>query len=692
MTQTTIAVSKLRISSQNVRKIGAKDGLEPLLASIIAHGLLSNLLVTPADAKGIHQVFAGGRRLRAVQLGIKNGTLNKDYQAPVTIIAGDGHAQSEKSLAENIMRSAMSPADECRAYLAFMGDTPDIAAVAERFGQTVRYVEGRLRLAKLAKPIFAALSKGEISLEVAAAYCSTTDQTKQIAVWKDLSGSYSHSFTNVRRAINDGAIGSDHPIARFVGEDAYLGAGGRVERELFMVAETSDWIDGHIAVALATDKMSELAEQTRAEQGLGWVTPRLLAHPDWEAVQNLQQYWPQRVALSATDQERVTQIKARIEELEAIIDNGRPEDPATHFATAECDALEAEHSTIIDKSHEIAADLRPMIGTFLLLDHEGTPKLHHQLYSTAAVKRANKAQGATNASGESAQPSEKLSARLLDELAIQRRDILACHLASDARLALDLTIFQLAYHAAGKGDPDAGCAISISYLGDPSVGERPVSKASEALHELHSTLERDWLGEADTLLSFTRFRALEEDAKAAWLAFAVAKSLKVTRASGCAADFAALLAQTLEIDVAAQWRPTAQNYFDRVPKAATLAVLSEIGGPTLSARFMASKKGDIALAAEKICAGEGFMTPHEKARALRWLPTPMRFATDANELPDTRALAGDQDEVAEQREASGAEGAEGDGESVDLPAEDKPVEDEPAKDEADRVTALHEDA
>ena len=113
MTQTTIAVSKLRISSQNVRKIGAKDGLEPLLASIIAHGILSNLLVTPADAKGIHQVFAGGRRLRAIQLGIKSGKLNKDYQVPVTIIAGDGHAQIEKSLAENIMRSAMSPADEC---------------------------------------------------------------------------------------------------------------------------------------------------------------------------------------------------------------------------------------------------------------------------------------------------------------------------------------------------------------------------------------------------------------------------------------------------------------------------------------------------------------------------------------------------------------------------------------------------
>ena len=123
-----------------------------------------------------------------------------------------------------------------QAYLAFMGDTPDIAAVAERFGQTVRYVEGRLRLAKLAKPIFAALSKGEISLELAAAYCSTTDQTKQIAVWKDHSGRYGHSFANVRRAINDGAIGSDHPIARFVGEAAYLGAGGRVERELFRAA------------------------------------------------------------------------------------------------------------------------------------------------------------------------------------------------------------------------------------------------------------------------------------------------------------------------------------------------------------------------------------------------------------------------------------------------------------------------
>ena len=61
----------------------------------------------------------------------------------------------------------MTPADECRAFLDSINDDGDIEAVANRFGQTKRYVEGRLRLARLAKPIFDALAKGDISLEVA---------------------------------------------------------------------------------------------------------------------------------------------------------------------------------------------------------------------------------------------------------------------------------------------------------------------------------------------------------------------------------------------------------------------------------------------------------------------------------------------------------------------------------------------
>ncbi len=49
-----------------------------------------------------------------------------------------------------------------------------------------------------------------------------------------------------------------------------------------------------------------------------------------------------------------------------------------------------------------------------------------------------------SASGAAKPKVSSLSQRLLDELAMQRRDILAVHLANDPALALDFMVFTLA--------------------------------------------------------------------------------------------------------------------------------------------------------------------------------------------------------------------------------------------------------
>src|SRR3546814_15428368 len=69
----------------------------------------------------------------------------------------------EISLAENIIREAMSPADECRGYRAAMDTGESAEELARRMGVTVRHVQGRLRLADLAEPIFDALAAGKIT-------------------------------------------------------------------------------------------------------------------------------------------------------------------------------------------------------------------------------------------------------------------------------------------------------------------------------------------------------------------------------------------------------------------------------------------------------------------------------------------------------------------------------------------------
>src|SRR3546814_261252 len=84
-----------------------------------------------------------------------------------------------------------------------------------------------------------------------------------------------------------------------------------------------------------------------------------------------------------------------------------------------------------------------------------------------------------------------------------------------------------------------------------------------------------------------------------------------------------------EIENAHWWRTTAANYFDRVAKARTLEALDAVGGPELVSRYAASKKTELASAAERIFSGNFIGEAEVKERAQAWVPSIMRF-TDAD--------------------------------------------------------------
>ncbi|PAV92478.1 hypothetical protein WR25_26461 [Diploscapter pachys] len=174
MTIQSVKLAKLVLSPINVRQAG-EDFIEQLAADIAARGLIQNLIVTPAKKpRGTFAVIAGSRRLRALELLAQRGDIDAaSYDVPVLVLSGSDALLSETSLAENFQKLAMNPADECRAFQHFMGTGGDIDGVARRFGITRRFVEGRLRLADLAEPIFTALAERRISLDIAKAPMAT---------------------------------------------------------------------------------------------------------------------------------------------------------------------------------------------------------------------------------------------------------------------------------------------------------------------------------------------------------------------------------------------------------------------------------------------------------------------------------------------------------------------------------------
>lgn len=170
---TSVKLAKLTLSPINVRK-RPDDLLEipQMAADIEARGVLQNLLVTPLKKpRGTFEVFDGGRRLRGLRMLVERGVIDPEtYDVPVKVLVGDEATLSETSTAANFHQLKMTPAEECRAFQYFIGLKGDIDGVAKRFGLTRRFVEGRLRLATLAEPIFEALSEGSITLDVAKAY------------------------------------------------------------------------------------------------------------------------------------------------------------------------------------------------------------------------------------------------------------------------------------------------------------------------------------------------------------------------------------------------------------------------------------------------------------------------------------------------------------------------------------------
>ncbi|WP_309621800.1 ParB/RepB/Spo0J family partition protein, partial [Novosphingobium sp.] len=282
----TIPLSKLVPSPRNVRKHADAAADAELKASIAACGLLQNLVVRPA-AKGKFEVEAGERRRRAMLGLAEDKALPRNH--PVTCLVLDkADSSCTASLAENFHRLAMNPADEAEAFAALIEAGASSDEVARRFGLTVRFVDGRLRLAQLAPLVFAALGTGEITLDMAKAYGATSDQEIQARVFEQVStGYYAPNPDSVRRMVLSGTVRGSDPRARLVGRDAYLAAGGRIERELFDNEESEAWAEVALLESLAAAKMDETANALAAEQGLAWVKPTLEPYVSHELLEGL---------------------------------------------------------------------------------------------------------------------------------------------------------------------------------------------------------------------------------------------------------------------------------------------------------------------------------------------------------------------------------------------------------------------
>ena len=177
----------------------------------------------------------------------------------------------------------------------------------------------------------------------------------------------------------------------------------------------------------------------------------------------------------------------------------------------------------------------------------------------------------------------------------------------------------------------------------PVLRLRCTSRCSTCRVSFAGSLDESWRAGETDVERFEAFRALSDEARLAWLGHVVSRTLVASLA--CEGERSAPLHEAigglLEIETAHWWRPTAANYFDRAAKAKTLEALDAAGNKLVS-RYSASKKAELASAAERIFSSNFIGEAGTKERALAWVPAIMHFRRTAG--PDETVDPDENDE------------------------------------------------
>ena len=617
-----VPLSRLRPSRRNVRKT-AGPSIEALAASIERVGLLQNLTVTLAADGGHYEVVAGGRRFAALKLLAKKRRIAKDWDVPCLIVA-DGSARTA-SLTENVQREAMHPADQFEAFAALVAEGRPVEDIAADFGVTPLVVQRRLKLANVSPRLMADYRADAISLDQLMALAVTDDREAQEAAFYE-APEWQRSPAVLRQRLTEWEIGADHALVRFVGLDAYTAAGGGIRRDLF--ADDDDTgttlTDAALLERLVRDKLESLAEPVRAE---GWAWVEAVPHLSPAERQAFQGAPRQRREPTAKEARRIAVLQGRLDRTDAALEeayDADDEDKAEALHQRR-EALAAELEAVQSQLSDHAPEVRAMAGVIVTLDREGQPLMHRGLLREAEAKALRALDAARQRAANGQPPGddgsdsegsttsdtphsvEHLSDRLAQRLSAHRTAAMQIELARHPQVALAALVHTLVQQALQGGYRNAlplGLRLSLRDRLEDLAPDWPESPAALALCELRKTWA-DQLPQEPAEL-FAVLLAMPQDELVQLLALCTAPAVDVVTPRATAVQPGTELAKALGMGMATWWKPTADSYFQHVPKAAILDAVAQFA-PNEVPRLTKLKKAGIALEAERLAEGSGWM-------------------------------------------------------------------------------------
>lgn len=370
-----------RRSKRNARST-PRQSIPELAASIARVGLLQNLIVILAADGEHYEVVAGDRRLTALKLLAKK-RIPADYEVPCLLVA-DASARTV-SLAENVMRESMHPADQFEAFAALVKDGRPIEDIAADFGVSPLVVQRRLKLASVSPRLRADYRAGSVTLEQLMALTVTDDTAAQEAAFYS-SPEWQRSPSALRERLTEREVTAAHPLVRFVGLDAYAQAGGGVRRDLFAEGEAGTYLaDPALLDTLARDKLAALAGEVRTE---GWAWVEAVPHLAYDERQAFRDAPRQRREPNAREARRIDSLESRLGKIDVAL-----EDACDAEDEERAKALEQRRDQVAGKLRDAedalqgyASEVRAVAGAIVTLDRSGEVVIHRGLLHEAEAK------------------------------------------------------------------------------------------------------------------------------------------------------------------------------------------------------------------------------------------------------------------------------------------------------------------
>lgn len=365
--------------------------------------------------------------------------------------------------------------------------------------------------------------------------------------------------------------------------------------------------------------------------------------------------WKRRDGWDATD--AVERVASSIEE--RMLEVGEALEAALDAEDEEkAEALDDEGRSMGEQLEALEAELlaygptvRAAAGVVVTLDRQGEPVIHRGLLRDAEAKalrtlaRVQSGIDPEDTEDEDSPEPKKtgISEKLARRMSAHRTAALQIELARSPQVSLAALVHGMVQRVLQEGyaiELPIGISVRPQDRLEGYAPDWPQSPAAVALR----ALQQAWgekLPEDDAEL-FAVLLAMSQDELVQLLAVCVASTVDVVSSREHDAPGVAL-AQTVGLDMAAWWKPTAEGYFCHVSKAVILEAVQQFA-PEQVGRLAKLKKADIASEAERLAVGTGWMPAMFKSEGRT---DAVQGATDDTPEEAPQDVAAEAEDVAE---------------------------------------------